>query len=410
MRPNANELDEVTVQGRSKIAENRSLPTKPESYNSAFGKVDLRSKGSSTYYVSGEDINPAYPSLDDALAAKIPGGLSRKTNSINIGSAGLYEIDGQLYTDITWFDWRTQIEHVFVEKSLSATLKYGFMGRGGVVIIKTISDPNKPRNQEQDQSALNKEVYQEDAAPYARKYIAYEKAALFEENRFSEYVKTLNTGISELRYLAYACQAAGQHERAIQLYRQILALRPDDVQAIRDLAHAFALSGRPKNAWHTYLMGLELNGGQFNEALSGIEFQEMKQLYATGNLREDFPNVLTDSQEFDGMKEPITRLVFEWADPDQSFVVEAVNPRGQVSRTELTAGQRKTSIEEFYLDSSLAGDWQFNFDGVEERHAQILLKVSIYRNWGAIRTQPEIQLFKFDASDQGKYRLLNLKV
>lgn len=410
MQPYANELDEVTVQGRSKITENRSLPTKPESYNSAFGKVDLRSKGSSTYYVSGEDINPAYPSLDDALAAKIPGGLSRKTNSMNIGSPTLYEIDGQLYTDITWFDWRTQIEHVFVEKSLSATLKYGFMGRGGVLVIKTISDPNKPRNKVQEQSALNKEVYHDDATPYARKYIAYEKAALYDENGFSEYVETLNQNISELRYLAYACQAAGQHVRAIQLYRQILALRPDDVQAIRDLAHAFALSGRPKNAWHTYLMGLELNGGQFNEALSGIEFQEMKQLYAAGNLREDFPNVLTDSRELDGMKEPITRLVFEWGDPNQSFIVEAVNPQGQVSRTEITAGLRNAPIEELYLDSSLAGDWQFNFDREKEQEVQILLKVSIFRNWGAIRTQPEIQLFKFDASDQGKFLLLNLKV
>ena len=410
MEPRANELDEVVVRGRNKKLEIRSLPTKPPSYHNAFGEVDLRKKGTSTYYVSGDELNLAAPSLEAALAQKIPGGLSRGTNSLNVASASLYEVDGQLYNDISWLDWRGNIKEVFVEKSLAGTLKYGFLGRGGVVIIKTRQNADNLRRIERQEAVLNKETYQKDAFPYAQKYIEYEKAARYDPDVFSVYVAALDGEISRLRALAYACQAADAHERAIQVYRQILALNPKDERTVRDLAHALALSGRAEMAWNTYLLGRERNQDQFDQRLSEIEFQEMQNLYATEDLAAVFPNALVDSPTLEGMKQPITRLVVEWVDPKSSFLIEAVNPKGQVSRIEINQGGQRVSIEEFFLDSTISGEWQFNLEGLKANNQPLLLKISIFRNWGRSKATPEIKLYKFSEDEVMKYKLLTLKV
>lgn len=409
LMPNTSELDEIILQGRERTGGERNISNMPKSYRSAFGKVDLERKGSSTYYLEGKDINLAAPSIESAIGFRIPGGLSRGTNSLNIAAPSLYEVDGQIFSDISWLNL-LDVEHVYVEKSLSGTLKYGALGRGGVVIIKTNRDPQKIRRSGAQQIALNKEKYLDDATPYKLKFNQYEKAAELGKDDFSSFVGSLAGDVTELRYLAFACQASDRHDRAIQLYRYILALKPENQQSMRDLAQAFALSGRPKYAWNTYLLGLQSNDGQFDEALSGIEFQEMKHLYETESLGSDFPAAIVESRELVGMKQPITRLVLEWASAGPAFTFEAVNPDGQVSRTNITTGKEQAPIEEFYLDSSIKGEWQFVFDSAEIKNEPLILKVSVYRNWGYKWSQPEIRLFAFDGSDQKKYRLFNLKV
>jgi len=415
---NTNKLDEVTVRGRAKKVEIQGMPNKPETIQTNFGTEDLRSRGYSVYYIDGNNLNEAYDPKGKgwlkAIAAKLPGGiksgLGRSTNSLNISSNALIEIDGVLYTQSPPMINIADIEEVFVLRSLAATVRYGEMGKGGVVIIKTNRDPNRISKSSEGESLLNKEIFQKDAIPYSLKYIEYEKAARLSKPGFTNFVKNLDDDITELRYLAYACQAAEEHERAIQVYRQILALLPEDTLAIRDLAHALAISGRPEMAWSTYLGRADNNLGQFSEALSGIEFQEMINLYKTENLRTIFPNAIDDSNAFEGMKEPITRVVLEWANPDHAFTIEAVNPRGQVSRTAISSSEWKTSIEELYLDSTLKGEWQFNLDLEESQSETIVLKVSIYRNWGKEKVNPEIKLFKFNEEEILKYKLFTLKV
>lgn len=420
MRPMVNQLDEVVLAG-SGFQEKIPIyeQEKETEFTNAQGKIDPRRAGYSIDYHSGEEISTGYPSLREALLAlsssikRINGTYFMRGGHMSIKNPQpiIWDVDGMIYMQEPPLDI-PNVQDIHILPSLAGTQRYGSQATGGVIIVRTnLADLTSSNDKAQNQgNHINKDFFQNDAIGYSKKDISIESKPLLNKADFSKYVDSIGLNIPGLKQLAFACQVKGQHVRAIQLYRQILALSPNDPKASRDLAQAFILIDKPLTAWRMYMERMNQNNGAFDEELGELQFNEIKRLSQTEQLKDSLPGILKDVSGA-GENEINTRIVFEWADPASDFSLEIVNPNSQVYETSYGSYEGRKSVEEFYIDSTLKGEWRFNISPRPSIQGPIILKVTIYRNWEqADISKPQIKLYSFDEGDQTKYELLKLKV
>ena len=100
---------------------------------------------------SGFSISPAATSLLDVIVSKFPGITVIGDNvangnpkilirggslSINNQAYAIFDIDGSIQTDFPSYIDPQQIKSISILKSLSATNRYGGIGRGGAILIR----------------------------------------------------------------------------------------------------------------------------------------------------------------------------------------------------------------------------------------------------------------------------------
>ncbi len=458
-------LDEVKL--KSKISK------KEEEENHIFiTERGIRVDKRSSNYVAADRLNPAAINLINALRGKVPGlrvyrnpvtlqdevFLRNRNSSIqsNNGSA-IWEIDGLLFFNSPPFLDVAIIESVVVLKSLFETVLYGSAGRNGVIIVTTKAAAIKKRKKEKRYT--NQEYYKGDAVSledirygkptYLEKFKGISASSVLEmyeaiydqhknESNFhflmvdqfanvlndkkkaskvlSDYENYANNNPEILKSIAYKYQELGFHKEAIKVYKNLMRIRPKHVQSFRDLANAYNELGEYQDAWKIYRYYLQKGYTLENNPIGQIMASEMTALYMLkkeeAKIKDRMAVDTTENITND------TRIVVEWNTSEAEFILEFVNPDGQVFQTEyslenddhliLEAKQMGYNSKEFIIEDLAEGNWLMNLTYLgNKKFAPTYFKVSTYLNWGRPNQKSEIKVYELLVKDT-KAQLIKL--
>ncbi|WP_424001483.1 carboxypeptidase-like regulatory domain-containing protein [Maribacter sp. IgM3_T14_3] len=417
----ANILDEVLV----KANDRRNSPniTKPKTFTGSFGQKTLESRGYSITYVEGKKLNLAaaiekagIPGYVNALRGKIAnynigpdGVVLRSNNSLNLSNTALWDVDGVTYDGFPPAIETSLIKDIFVIRGLAGTTKYGTRGSGGVIVVTTVNNPAYLKKVRKKGKGKSKD---DDLLSYSELKNREELQIPKDLEKFSKLVTSLGNDITALRVLAYRCQGQGQQLKAAQIYRKILTLAPNDGQSHRDLAQTWAIIRKPFKAWSAYLYWLSQNGGQLNNKLGTLVFNEMEKLFVSEDLDGEVSQSFEIQNIFDSSEVDTTRIVFEWASINKEFTLEISNSEGQTFNVDYgKAYNTSESFDEFYLDQTIKGNWKFNITPNISTKEPLNLKVSIYPKWNSTnKTFCKIKVYTFFQNDISQYNLFKIKV
>ncbi len=376
----------------------------------------------------------------------------RGASSINYDSGVVFDVDGQILNTPPIWILPENIERIAVLGSLSLTIKYGFIGSGGVVIINTKAGSyDLTSNEFYDRARLRNNMYNDNAVgndfsntglptylselqeskgldaakeSYLKNKQMYRNFApffidasgYFLANGDSKFAKQIIENQMFLfedhpvyaKAIAYNLEAHGEKEMANTLYEQIFILRPNYAQSYRDLAESYRETGNYKKsaamyARHNYLLdegflvkdsiGIAPIIERESENLLALEGDKVMEGAKTINRSAKFT-------EFNG-----TRLLFEWNDSEAEFELQFVNPEKQYDTWKHTMEanalrikdekMKGYSCEEFLVDGSLPGRWQVNVDYKGNKKLEpTYLKVTSYYNYGTTSQRKEVQVYR----------------
>lgn len=470
----ANKLDEVVITVTTPTGDQLTRRQKAERpFQTSRGNFDPKKVGYAIGVVDGKELSNTYSSLKEALKGKISGysvgvngraylrgGSSSATQDYPVA----WEVDGVFTTDEPTYLDLTQIEAVYALKSLAATNKYGTLGAGGVIVIKTKFggfDAAYVKKREDLAKLQNKNFYSDDAVQFdgdlqttnanfknlkslnnkqeALKFYKGKRAELPDYSDhlsiaqlFAAYYKDTDIATQILKGVAkdhpgnpeiqkaigYIYQVLGLSKIAVDQYKSVARLRPNYAQSYRDLANAQLENNQFVQAWRLYmsyiLKGKEING----EGIGRMIYSEMEYMFYNRSnqaaIREKFVPVSEDIYEF----RTDIRLVFEWNTSEAEFDIEFVNPerRAYVFEHSLAANQELIKQEktkgfaskEFYIDSLKDGEWLVNFTYKGNKKPEpTYVKLTIYYNWGQAYQTQNTRVYKFTDQRQ-KLQLMKL--
>ena len=468
MIENANELGEVLIIKKTingKVVEYAKKAE--ESIESSRGTIDPRTAGYSIGYIDGDDLSNTYSSLKEALVGKIAGysvngidGLAylRGGNtSVTQDYPVAWEVDGVFTQDEPEFLDLTQVKSVHALKSLAATNKYGTLGAGGVIVIKTKYGNAGSRAAQIANIAekhTNKNYYNNDAVSIdSNALIESELVASIKNVRNKEEARKLYTNISIadtnfdeliaiaklfkydyndnttartvltdiatansnnpeiLKAIAFNLQEFGYKKQAVDVYKMVIKIRPNYVQSHRDLANALKDNDQFTQAWRIYMNSLMKGQDLNDDGIGTIMYNEMEYLYFNRqnqtNIREKFVPKSEDIVDFRND----VRLLFEWNTSEAEFDLEFVSPdlrsyvfeHSLAGDQELITKEKQTgfSSKEFIIETVGDGEWLVNLTYLGNKKSDpTYLKVTTYSHWGASTQKEEIKVYRLDAEHQ----------
>ncbi len=467
MYPDIEELDEVVVT-KSKRRSQQELEleynSNPNLIKTAYGIIDPETAAYQIRLLSEEYISSVNLCIIDVLRNEFPGVVVngdcinggaitvRGASSLFNDQSAIYDIDGQILTDAPIWILPSNMKRVAVLSSFAATVKYGAIASGGVVIINTnvgssypkskeIADKARLRNNKYMGDALSanertssnpvyleelngstsleeaKKVYYFYAPRYGASYGYYVDAlTYFKENWSDEALEieivqdallNFNENPVALKALAYVHQGNRDFEKANELYKEIFIQRPNYAQSYMDLANSYRELGDTKRAASLYARYDYLVTHDFLKkdtmAFGKIMDREFNNLIALHGRDIFSKNEVKKSvleEDFNG-----TRLVFEWNDSEAEFELQFVNPENRYYtikhaliadadriRDEKLLGY---SCEEFLIDESLPGTWQVNAKYLgNKKLTPTYLKATMYYDYGGASQRKETKIFK----------------
>ncbi|MCP4975256.1 MAG: hypothetical protein GY931_03765 [Maribacter sp.] len=376
----------------------------------------------------------------------------RGSNSLFNDQSVIFDVDGQILTDVPLWILPSNMKRVAVLSSFAAATKYGAIASGGVVIINTNSGSSSPKSKEiADQARLRNNIYKGDAlssiallsdlptylqefqesssleevkkkhAFYAPRYgssYGYYVDALqyvnenwkgdtFEADILQDGLARFKENPVALKAMAYVYQSNGNFQKANELYKEIFIQRPNYGQSYMDLANSYREMGDGKKAASLFMRYDNLLNEGFlandSTAFAKLMDRELNNLLTISGRdilsKRDFKKALFE-EYFNG-----TRLVFEWNDSEAEFELQFVNPEGHYyTKTHSLAANSERireekligyACDEFLIDSSLAGTWQINAKYLGNKSlTPSYLKVTIYQDFGTLAQRKETKVFK----------------
>lgn len=442
LESDATVLDEVVLFGEREKEEMIDL--------GLDGKKSFDAIGTSVNVITSKDIGSQYYDLWDLLNGKFAALNHSREGSMNNNQGIILDIDGMLFVgkDIPAVDPQN-IETLTILTSLASTNKYGSMGRGGVIVIRTktfsgtMAESNKP-------SALaTGNDYTESLEPYEAStavpqyLLALQSATTFDEAKavyatlkqvkgnltvpfyidaagyFLKWDKTYALGIlthveglckdnaKALKTLAFNYEALDKLEEARLVYQRIAILRPNDAQSYRDLALIYEATGYYNEAMRLYkqMLGNSIEGVDFSGLQQPI-VDELMHLLAFQRSEVDHSDLPSDFLTV-GFKQDI-RIVFEWNDPSAEFELQFVNPKKKFFKWPHTKldnqGRMLDEIKKGYttmsniIDDDEAGEWTINIETFNEEPTANpnYIKYTIYKNYGLPNETKTIKLLQLE--------------
>ncbi len=482
MVPVVTELEEVVVKGsnrktqsdlRNEYGINKSI------VKTAFGYLNTQTAPGMIRVLEEKDINMVNTNILGVLQNRLPGVTvkgeifgSRPTNgdpngapaasaavfirgrnSLQNNRAAVFDVDGQIFTDVPTFIDLGNIKRVAVLSNVALTSRYGNVGHGGVIVINTITgsagdgkfiDQAKLRNNFYDGKALTQEQVQKNWPSYLTEMHAansfeeakkvydsyttvYHSSPYFyldaynyfsntwNENEFSDGIINENFGLFEnnavlLKALAYSLDEQNRFERSNDMYKEAFILRPNYVQSYLDMANSYRDLNEPKQAAsiyarYEYLLTegfLQLDTIGFDPIITR-EFNNLLSLNKNAVVKGEKGSKLYVAEE--GFKG--TRLVFEWNDSEAEFDLQFVNPENQYLKWQHTLADNEATIlrekefgynvKEYLIDGSLPGTWQVNINYFGNKSlTPTYLKATVYSNYGTKAQRKDVKVFKVD--------------
>lgn len=443
-------LDEVEIFGEIK---------KDEKINLGFaGKKSFDEIGYDIKTMTSKDIKPHYNNLVDLLKGQFAGiliggdppkvSIPGRQGSINNNSAAIFDVDGGIYESFPPIDIQ-QIETITIIKSLAGTNKYGSLGRGGIVVVRTktfmgITEETKKQSvlaigndYEEDLQYINALTTTPSYIKTLQNTISFEEAKLTYKSlkqtkdnlsipfyiNTSEYffkwdsiyAMDILTYVEELakdnakalKTLAFKYEALSMYEEARLVYQRIAILRPIDAQSYRDLALIYNATGYYNEAFQLYkqMLSNSMEGVDFTGLQQPI-IDELMHLLAFHRSKVNFKDLPADllTAKF---KQDL-RIVFEWNDPNAEFELQFVNPQKKFfkwSHTKFDNRERMLdeikkgyTTEAYIIDDAEAGEWIINIEALNEEPTinPNYLKYTIYKNYGLPNETKTIKVLQLE--------------
>jgi tetratricopeptide (TPR) repeat protein len=457
-----NELDEVVVQSSKRLSQKdieEQYNVRKNIIKTAYGYIDAERSSGRIGFIQEDDITFAPGNITNLLATGrltgvtlLNGGVFiRGLSSIENAQPAIFDVDGQIFTQIPiWIDLGN-VKRVAVLNNFATTTQYGSIASGGVIVINTFSG-NTAQKGIVDQAKLRNNFYKDDAldsealknnwpsykkelyasttveaaqttfkelaathsnSPYflldAQAYFTeeWDRADLGEEiitNHFSPYEEDPVL----LKSLAYQYQGQGQYERANDIYKEVFLLRPNYAQSYLDMARSYreigsTIKSASLHARYGYLQEqgfMELDTAGLGSIMER-EFNNLLALEKDAVVEKGKRNKLFVAKEdFEG-----TRVVFEWNDGEAEFELQFVNPGKQyhtwkhslADNAALIAREKSFGYNtmEQLIDGSLPGNWQVNVTYLGNKSlTPTYLKTTVYHNYGTRAQRKEVKVFK----------------
>ena len=466
MIPDIEELDEVTLAASKR----RSQKDLEEDYvlnkniiRTAWGYLDADRAPGNVRTVGEEDITAVNLNVGTFLWNRFPGVqftsqgvFIRGGSSISRRQAAIFDVDGQIFTDVpNWLDINN-IKRIGVLNNLATTTIYGSLGSGGVIVINTyggspsnvnITDRARLRNNYANQKVLTSREILENSPEYLQELEAsnsFKEAKIVFEGYENTYINSPyfyldaydyfsrkwndlefatqiineNYGLFVdnpvlLKALAYIYQTNGQFEKASDTFKEVFILRPNYAQSYLDIATGYRDLDQPKQAASIYARYGYLLDERFMETdsigfgpLIDRDFNNLLTLEGRSvvqNVKERRRMSLKD--EFEG-----TRLVFEWNDGEAEFELQFVNPENQYYTWKHTMADNEETIQrekeygyntkEYLIDNSMPGLWKVNVKYLGNKSlTPTYIKATVYHNFGTKSQRREVQVFKLSLKD-----------
>ena len=432
-------LDEVVIKGQKK--------SKDEFVETAYGRKNKKSLGYSTgQEITEEDIRDTDITVFDILR-KMPGveifGMPGFNQSILFtrnrtitSQAPRVVLDGALLDQSILNSLSpSEISSIKLLKGLTATLRYGQLGSGGIIFIVTklgkgnnVSTKEKIKslqvkgneyvetvpslatvnNKSTTLSALEKATSLAQAKAIFKKqekttttipfYIESSEYFLKWDKEYSfEILSTIASlapnNIKALKAYAFILEGRGAYRKVVNIYNRILALRPNRSQSYRDLALAYEAAGDYELAL-TLLYHIVYNTIP-NVDCSGIQelaYNELRHLLAFHKNKVSFKKLPNELLSLNFKKD--IRIVFEWTQPDVDFDVQFVSPERKFFNWTHTRFESKSllqeevsqgyAIKEHIIDDAQTGPWIVNMEflSTERPKNPTYLKYTVFQDYG----------------------------
>jgi len=439
-------LDEVVIKGKSK--------SKDKYEETPFGRKNKKSLG----YSSGREITEADIKDTDItvfdILRKMPGvqifglpGYNQSilfTRNITITSQPpSVVLDGALFDQsILNSISPSEISSIKLLKGLTATLRYGQLGSGGIIFIETkLGKGNQLTTKEKIESLQVKGNEYTQITPLLEslnttsdKLLELQKATTFEQAKAifkkqekqtttipfyiesSDYFlkwdkdysfKILSTiariapnNAKALKAYAFKLEERGDYKKVINVYTRILALRPESAQGYRDLALAYQTNGDYELAF-TLLYQIVYNTipNVDTTAIQELAYNELRNLLALHKTKVSYQKVPNELLALNFKKD--IRMVFEWTQPDVDFDIQFVSPERKFFNWTHTRFESKTllqdevsqgyAIKEHIIDDAQPGSWIVNMEFLSNERPKnpTYLKYTIFKDYG-LPTQTKI--------------------
>ncbi|WP_435578344.1 carboxypeptidase-like regulatory domain-containing protein [Gilvibacter sp.] len=471
----SNELDEVviTVTNAEGISEKRRKKAE-RPFETSRGRFDPSKAGYAVGVVDGEELSNTYSSLKEALKGKISGysvgvngraylrgGSSSATQDYPVA----WEVDGVFTTDEPTYLDLSQIEAIYALKSLAATNKYGTLGAGGVIVIRTkygSFNAAEKKKQEDLAKLQNQNYYSDDAAGYGgiaevdKPILDALKAKGSAEAALEYYMESLQDSLANYgqgliiarwfaqqygdlsnsqkvlealsnkhlknpeiqKAIAYFYQELGMTKAAVEQYKKVARLRPEYAQSFRDLANAHLENSQFVLAWRVYMSYILGDNDISGEGIGKTIYSEMEYIYFNrsnqAKIKEKFVPIHDDIQDF----RADVRLVFEWNTSEAEFDIEFVNPERRAysfnhslaDNQDLITDEKTKgfSSKEFFVEDLQNGEWLVNFTYRGNKKPEpTFVKLTVYYDWGKPSQRQEVRVYSFQ-DQRVKLQLLRL--
>lgn len=426
-------LNEVALQGEAEELEDLGFGTKSRDAL-AF---DMRVLDKEDFPRSAIDITDiirfrfgGVQVLGDRNNPKV---VTRRTSSFTQGSDVLFVVDGTPAIGVPTFILPEMISKISFVNSLRGTALYGGAGRNGIFFIETklteqyntptaindklitgndyeekvyLLDPNMNVGSEMLQlknasskneaiqqfykllpKNINNVVFYVDAADYLK---IWDKE--FSKRILSTLYEIGQDNVKVLRTYAYKLEEYGDDKTALDIYKRIVALKPNSAQAYFDLASSYKVNGQYQKAFTLYknMLGDAMEGIDFSGMTDALQSEMFHMLtkYRDKISYQELPNEwLSKTVDID------IRMMFEWNSPQTEFILQFVNPERKYYQWNHTV-ENKTRIEdelendfalkEFNIQDSLPGLWLVNIENLDVS-ADInpaYMKYTLYKNYG----------------------------
>ncbi|MEM8929178.1 MAG: TonB-dependent receptor plug domain-containing protein [Bacteroidota bacterium] len=415
---------------------------------SSTNSWDPRNSGLSTARMRGKGSM----SFDPKVLVVVDGTpLQRSRNSVGEQNATYFHINPQ------------NIKSIKVLKGLAATNLYGSEGGGGVILIttKTAAAGKKANGKTLDQARLTNNIFDgklvfkkgQLSTPYLKELkkstnlkAAYEMYLKQKESHLKEYwyfldvadyFRTANTQIankvmSNIIELPFNYEAKrtlflkflelGQNHQALELSELMKKSNPNHIQVYLDAARAHRSHGNYKAAAHL------LNGIVTGGLNQNVDFGPLNKVAGTElrNLVNQYPEKVDLSKIDVNYKNNLTynaRLRFDWASPQNEFVLKFVNPQKRFFDWEHSSSSDKRRItseikngfgtEQFELVGNMViGKWGVYITNLSSNDsaAPYWVKCTIDYNFGKQNQRSEEKLIRLAPSDDKEQLFLEFMV
>ena len=340
------------------------------------------------------------------------------------------------------------IENITLLRSLAATIRYGSIGVGGVMIITTKNSGSASIGSKVLPSLLVKgNNYQEGILPISEKiematqgyivqlkpYANVEDALnLYDEQRkqpetynlayyidmssyfarwgdtygyqvLSDLYEQANENPRILKTIAFILEERGHLVQATYTLEQLVELRPDYIQTYRDLARLYTQTGKYNLAATLYKQMVYNTVPNVDfEPIQPIIFNEFRNLIANHKSKIDYKNIPNEFLSVNFKKD--VRIVLEYTNPLAEFEVQFVSPDKKYYTWRHTYFDSKDLIEEeistgyalkeFIIEDSGYGNWLVNVKSLNTTPGTnpTFLKYTLYQNYGLPNEKKEVKV------------------